>query len=341
MREIINEANGWQQNNQSIALATVVKTWGSAPRKAGAKMALTAAGAMAGSVSGGCVEGAVVEAGQATLASSTAQLLEFGVADETAWTVGLACGGKIDVFVEPFDPTVQGIVADWIAHEKAGAVATIIRGPAAQIGRKLVLTATEILYDSTEDVSLRDRMLTESRAALTERKHRRTQLANTEIELFVDVIMPAPTIVIVGGVHIAQGLIPMAQTLGFRPIVIDPRRAFGSSERFPDMPLYAEWPRKAFPKISINESTAIVLLTHDPKIDDQALAFALPSAAFYIGALGSSKTAAKRRARLREAGYSEAEIGRIHGPIGLRINSKTPEEIALSIMAELISVYRS
>ncbi|MGB1249214.1 MAG: XdhC family protein [Candidatus Promineifilaceae bacterium] len=340
MREIIQEVNEWREANQPISLATVVKTWGSAPRKAGAKMALTASGTMAGSVSGGCVEGAVVEAGQVTLETQQAQLLAFGVADETAWTVGLACGGKIDVFVEPFNPQVQQIVSSWVAEEKAGAVATIIQGPEEQVGQKLVLTKDAVLFD-TLSPSLKAAVTRESQTALKDRRHRRIQLPDTAIEIFVDVIMPAPTVVIVGGVHIAQGLIPIAKTLGFQPIVIDPRRAFGSAERFPAMPLYAEWPRKAFPKITINEATAIVLLTHDPKIDDQALAFALPSAAFYIGALGSSKTAAKRRARLEEAGYTAAQIGRIHGPVGLNINSKTPEEIALSIMAELISIYRS
>ena len=340
MREIINEANNWQQNEQAIALATVVRTWGSAPRKTGSKMAVAASGAMAGSVSGGCVEGAVVEAGQSTLTTGQGQLLEFGVADEMAWTVGLACGGKIDVFVEPFNVDVRSIVSDWIATDQAGAVTTIIRGEVGQIGRKLLATAHELLYDDI-DPMLKLNILQETRAAIKERKHRRVQLPNTDIEIFVDVIMPPPTLIMIGGVHIAQGLIPIAETLGFKSIVIDPRRAFGSDARFPNVPLYAEWPRKAFPKLSINESTAIALLTHDPKIDDQALAFVLPSNAFYIGALGSSKTAAKRRARLAEAGYSEAEIGRIHGPIGLNIHSKTPEEIALAIMAQIISVYRS
>ena len=344
MREIINESNEWRQNDEQIALATVVRTWGSAPRKVGAKMALTSGGAMAGSVSGGCVEGAVVEAGMETLHSGGGKLLEFGVADETAWTVGLACGGMIDVFVEPFDADLQQIVSGWVANELAGAVATVIgteSAPDALIGRKIAMQNGSVVYDTYQSDMYRPMILYAIEKALKARQGIRYLIPDSTVEIFVDVIMPSPTLIIVGGVHIAQALIELAQVMGFKPTVIDPRRAFGSTERFPDVPLIQQWPRKAFPGISLNESTAIALLTHDPKIDDQALAFALPSSAFYIGALGSKKTAATRNSRLVEAGYTQEQIDRIHGPIGLNINAQTPEEIALAVMGEIISAYRS
>ena len=338
MREIIEEANEWRNDGKPIALATVVKTWGSAPRKVGAKMAISAEGAMAGSVSGGCVEGAVVESALATIEASNTTLLEFGVADETAWTVGLACGGMIDVFVEPFDAAIQRQVDGWIANDEAGAVISILKGMEDVLGKKATLHNG--VWSGGISAELDPEIEQIARAALSKRKHQRAMLSDEQTEIFVDVIMPPPTLIIVGGVHIAQALIEIAQVMGFKPIIIDPRRAFGSSERFPDVQLLQEWPRKAFPQLTINQSTAIALLTHDPKIDDQALAHVLTSRAFYIGALGSKKTAAKRHERLLAEGYDEGVIGRIHGPIGLNINAQTPEEIALAVMGEIIAAYR-
>lgn len=340
MREIIEQANKWRKENRPIALATVIKTWGSAPRKVGAKMIVSNDNAMAGSVSGGCVEGAVVEAAQNALAENHTELLEFGVADETAWTVGLACGGMIDVFVEPFDQTVQEIVSGWIANEQAGAVTTVIGGFEKAIGRKILLQNDEIVFDSYESEIYRQMILYATRRALANRKSTRYLVPDSNIEIFIDVIMPSPTLIIIGGVHIAQALIEIGQVVGFRAIVIDPRRAFGSIERFPAVPLHQEWPRKAFEHVPLNAASAVVLLTHDPKIDDQALEKVLPSKAFYIGALGSSKTAAKRVKRLEEGGFSAEQTARIHGPVGLDINAKTPEEIALAIMGEIIAAYR-
>ncbi len=338
MREIIEQANKWRADNRPITLATVIKTWGSAPRKVGAKMIVSDDNAMAGSVSGGCVEGAVVEAANAVLVGGQPSLLEFGVADETAWTVGLACGGMIDVFVERLEPQVQEIVAEWIANEQAGEVVTVIGGE--EIGRKLLFQNDTIIYDTHHSTDLHEPILQITRRAFANRKSGRFHIPDSTHEVFVDVIMPAPTLIIVGGVHIAQALIAIGQVVGFRAVVIDPRRAFGSAERFPDVPLHQEWPRKAFEHVVINEASAVVLLTHDPKIDDQALAKVLPSPAFYIGALGSNKTAAKRVKRLEEGGFSAEQIARIHGPIGLDINAKTPEEIALAIMGEIILAYR-
>lgn len=334
MREIIEQTNKWrdEDKNEQIALATVIKTWGSAPRKTAAKMAITANSQMVGSVSGGCVEGAVVEQAINVLDANQPELLHFGVADETAWEVGLACGGSIDVFVERFDPAVQSTVDQWIKDEQAGAIGTIITGD--KVGQKMFITNDKVTGEISHPAAQ-----SAIETAVAQRKSQRIEL-DEQTALFVDVIMPSPQLIIVGGVHIAVALVELAQVVDFRPVIVDPRRAFGSAERFPDVPLLQMWPRKAFEEVVVNESTAVALLTHDPKIDDQALAAVLGSKAFYIGALGSKKTAAKRTARLQSAGYPDDQINAIYGPIGLRINAQTPEEIALAIMGEIISAWR-
>lgn len=333
MHEVIQDIDQWLENKQPIALATVVQTWGSAPRKAGAKMALTPEGAISGSVSGGCVEGAVFEEGTAALTHNRPKLLHFGVADETAWDVGLACGGTIEVFVEPLDTAVYTFMRDLIQTDQAGATMTVIHGPEALLGNRLAVSR-----DGRRVGTLGSEALDEA-AVAAERPFmhpQRLQLTD-EVELFVDTVRPAPALVMVGGVHIAQALAHMAQLLGYRTIVVDPRRAFGSQARFPHVDtLIQKWPKKAFAEINLTPETAVALLTHDPKIDDPALAEVLETAVFYIGALGSNKTHAKRVQRLKDAGFSDETIARIHGPIGLDIGAGTPEEIALSIMAEIV-----
>jgi xanthine dehydrogenase accessory factor len=335
MKEIISDIDNWLSQGQTeIALATVIQTWGSAPRKAGAKMAFTANGSISGSVSGGCVEGAVIEAGNEVLASGTPQHLHFGVADETAWEVGLACGGTIDVFVERLDLDVYELLRDLVLQDKAGTCVTLLHGQQELVGRKWIQTRN-------------GRSLNQLPPAIT---HQLTNLPSTsqrhqlsdDLELFVEQFRPAPTLILVGGVHIAVALTNMAKTLGFRTIVIDPRRAFGSHDRFPHADqLLTLWPQKAFAELEITPETAVALLTHDPKIDDPALEIVLFSPAFYIGALGSRKTHAKRVERLQKKGIDAAQISRIHAPIGLNLNAQTPEEIALSIMAEVIQAYRN
>ncbi len=338
MQEIIPAIDRWLADGRApIALATVIQTWGSAPQRAGAKMAVNAAGEMAGSVSGGCVEGAVVEAAQQTLANGRPQLLHFGVADETAWGVGLACGGSIDVFVEPLDEAAYAFQRRLIRQNEAGAVITIIRGPGQWLGKKLLVGSDGRLQNhlSPELDSLAAPQAQNVAAAQP------VQLTR-EIEVFVDAIRPSPTLVIVGGVHIAIPLTVYARELGYKTIVVDPRRAFASRGRFPRVDeLITAWPQKAFAEIELTEDTAVALLTHDPKIDDPALEIALNSPVFYIGALGSRRTHAKRCQRLRDKGFTEAQIGRIHGPIGLNIHAVTPAEIALSIMAELVQQNRA
>ena len=333
MKEVIDDINRWQAENQPVALATVVQTWGSAPRKVGAKMALTPDGRIAGSVSGGCVEGAVFEEGTAALQANRPKLLHFGVADETAWDVGLACGGTIEVFVEPLDTAVYQFIHNLIQNDEAGAAITVIRGPEELLGRKLAVSRAGEQVGTLGDTALNAQAI----AAEAKAVHpQRVQLAD-EVEVFIDTVRPAPTLIMVGGVHIAIALTSYAKTLGYRTLVIDPRRAFGSDERFPHVDqLIQAWPDKAFTEVKITPETAVALLTHDPKIDDPALKIILQERPFYIGALGSRKTHAKRVERLRGYGFSDEQIGRIHGPIGLDIGAQTPEEIALSVMAEIV-----
>ncbi len=335
MKEVIDDINRWLAEKQPVALATVVQTWGSAPRKAGAKMALTLDGRIIGSVSGGCVEGAVIEEGTAVLQTNQPKLLHYGVADETAWDVGLACGGTIEVFVERLDTAVYHFIHTLIQNDEAGAAITVIRGPEALLGRKLAVSRAGERLGTLGDAAL-DAQAIDVEATLV---HPQRVELSEEIELFIDTVRPAPTLIMVGGVHIAVALTSYARTLGYRTLVIDPRRAFGSDERFPHVDqLIQAWPDKAFAEITITEETAVALLTHDPKIDDPALKIILKANPFYIGALGSNKTHAKRVERLRGYGFSDTEIGLIHGPIGLNIGAQTPEEIALAIMAEIVQV---
>ncbi len=338
MQEIIQDVDQWlHAQDEPIAIATVVQTWGSAPRKTGAKMGILPSGGMSGSVSGGCVEGAVFAEAVGTIETKTAKLLHFGVADETAWEVGLACGGIIEIFVEPLNRELYAFHHNLLTQNEAGAVVTIIQGSAEQLGQKMGFSR------SGKRVGSLGADLDALAIAAEEKVQRPSRLQLTaEVEVFIDTVRPAPTLIIVGGVHIAIPLIHYAQQVGFKTTIIDPRRAFGSEERFPHVDkLIQAWPQKAFADISISRETAVALLTHDPKIDDPALEAILDSPAFYIGALGSKKTHSKRIARLQEKGVSAAQINQIHAPIGLNIHAQTPAEIALAVMAEIINAYRS
>lgn len=336
MRDILPDLEKWRAGDQPIALATVIQTWGSSPRRAGAKMALTPDGKITGSVSGGCVESAVFEAGVDVLRSNRPQLLHFGVADETAWEVGLACGGSIDIFVKPLDMEFFVPLRSTWTDEKSGVLVTVIRGPAELLGREMLVGEDGRITGSIND-ELDSRAAAAAKETLIQGDSRRAMLTE-EVELFLEVIAPPPTLIAVGGVHITIALMTLAKTLGYRTIVIDPRSAFGNEIRFPHVDrLIQSWPQEAFQQIPLTRSTAVAMLTHDPKLDDPALKIALPSPAFYVGALGSKLTQAKRRQRLLEEGLTEEQLDRLHGPIGLKINAETPEEIAISIMAEIVA----
>ena len=337
MSEIYPEIKKWMASGQETALATVVQTWGSSPRAVGAKMAVNEQGELCGSVSGGCVEGAVVDACLTTLEERTPDLLHFGVADETAWEVGLACGGKIDVFVQLVSETMLEGFRRAVEEKQGLVIAAVITGPAAILGQHLLLLEDGHRKGNIDHGESAE-ILSAAEDALKSGKCQRIDL-DEGIEVFVDVMLPPPILVIVGGVHIAVALVKIAKAVGYQTIIVDPRRQFGSQERFPGVDqLIQEWPDQALDDIGLNNGTAVAVLTHDPKIDDPGLIKALPSDAFYVGALGSQKTQASRRERLLASGISPDDLARLRGPIGLDLGGRSPEEIALAIMAEIIQV---
>jgi xanthine dehydrogenase accessory factor len=339
MRDILSDLEGWQRDGKSVALATVVQTWGSSPRRLGAKMGITSDGRISGSVSGGCVENAVVEAGIKSLETGRPQLLHFGVADETAWEVGLACGGSIEVFVNQLQDDIYRSLHSILDEERSAVLATVIKGPREILGRELLLQEDS---NRTGTISSEwdEKVVKLAREVISRAMTHRVSL-NEDVEIFLEPILPSPTLVIVGGVHIAIALASLAKTLGYRTVMVDPRKAWANEERFPHVDqLISEWPERAFKKVRVTRSTAIVMLTHDPKLDDPAAKIALSGPAFYVGALGSKKTAIKRHERLLKDGLSESGLARLHAPIGLDIGAQTPEEIALAIMAEVVNAHR-
>jgi len=338
MRDILPDMDRWREEDTSIALATVVQTWGSSPRRVGSKMAFTLDGKITGSVSGGCVENAVVEAGMEALETNLPRLLHFGVADETAWDVGLACGGSIDIFVKPLDIRFFEALHSTMLDEEPAVLVTVVRGPQDLLGREILVRDKSAL--GTLGIEWDEKVLKLAIETLAQGLSRRFLLSES-VEVFLEVILPPSTLILVGGVHIAIALTSLAQTLGYRTILIDPRTAWSTVERFPHVDqIIQAWPQEAFRKVKLTRSTAVAMLTHDPKLDDPAVKIALNSPAFYVGALGSKSTRAKRRERLLNDGVSELQLSRLHAPIGLDIGAETPEEIALAIMAEIVEAHR-
>jgi xanthine dehydrogenase accessory factor len=299
----------WHRAGRGAVLATVVETWGSAPRRVGAQLVVSGAGEMEGSVSGGCVEGAVVVEAMEMVGGAEGRMLEFGVSDDEAFAVGLACGGRIKVWVEP----VVAMGADVLAALVA-----------ARAERRAVAYEVNVETGARRMVS----------AEAWPERFRKDQ-SGFEGEVFVHVHNPPLRMIVVGAVHIAQALVPMARMAGYDPVLVDPRPAFGAEARFPGERIVDEWPDEALDAIGLDARTAVVTLTHDPKLDDPAIERALRSEVFYLGCLGSTRTHAKRVARLQEAGFSEAEIGRIHAPVGLDIGAQGPGEIAVSVMGQV------
>jgi xanthine dehydrogenase accessory factor len=339
MRDILPAINKWLEQGEQIAVATVIQTWGSSPRRVGANMAITLTGKTAGSVSGGCVEGAVIQAGMDTLKSGQPQLLHFGVADETAWQVGLACGGTIEVFIRPLDPLAFNSLHSALEKPIQAVSVIVINGPLKLMGKELLFSRERKLYGDFEK-NFEQTVSEIASQTFIDRRSGRTVLKSIPgaVEIFSEFIPAPPALVMVGGVHIALGLSSMARIMGYQTVIVDPRRAFGNTERFDSVDrLIQSWPEEAFTQLELTEDTAVIVLSHDPKIDDPALKLAFASPAFYIGALGSRSTQAKRRERLLEAGISEAQLARLHAPVGLKIGAQTPEEIALSILAEVIA----
>jgi xanthine dehydrogenase accessory factor len=342
MRDLVREISEWFASGESVALATVVSTWGSSPRPMGSMMAISSGHKIAGSVSGGCVEGAVVETALEVLGGAPARLLKFGVADETAWDVGLACGGSIEVFVAPLPEATFEQLRSLEAARQPYLAASVTGGPARYVGQMLTARTGEILPAGGEVGLIADWLEPRLSDLLARDKPLHTVApGEAEYELFIDIFKPPERLVIVGGVHIAIALARLARLIGYETIVIDPRRMFAAEERFPDVDrLIQAWPQEAFPDLELTPSTAVAILTHDPKIDDPAVIAALASPAFYIGVLGSRKTHAARIQRLERSGVTKPALARLHAPIGLDLGAQSPEEIALSILAEIVATRR-
>jgi len=306
----------WHRDGNGAALATVVQTWGSAPRRVGAQLAISGDGRIEGSVSGGCVEGAVIVEALEALEDGKPRMLEFGVSDEDAFAVGLACGGTIRVLVEPIGAALPvEMLAELVTARAA-------RQPLAYVVN-LDRNARHLVRDGYPDRMRMDRSGFEA-----------------DGQTFVAVHNPPLRLIVVGAVHIAQALVPMARIAGYDPVLIDPRDAFGSAARFPGETILHDWPDEAVAALGLDARTAMVLLTHDPKLDDPALESALRADCFYIGALGSTRTHAKRVDRMQTAGFHADQIARIHGPVGLDIGAAGPAEIAVAILAQMTAVLR-
>lgn len=315
-------ALNWHRAGRGAVLATVVETWGSAPRQPGSQLAIAGDGTFMGSVSGGCVEGAVVTEAVEALADGHARLLTFGVSDDQAFAVGLACGGTIRVLVEPVGQALsEAMLADIVAARAARRSVAYLVNPRTWERR---------LFGGGSDPM----------AAVVDTRMRADKSGMEDGDWFVAIHNPPLRMIVVGAVHIAQALLPMARACGYDPTVIDPRGAFAAEARFPGEVISDEWPDEAMAALRPDARTAVVTLTHDPKLDDPALLAALGSPAFYIGCLGSTRTHAKRLDRLRVAGVTDAQIARLHAPVGLDIGAKSPAEIAVSIVAQITQTLR-
>ena len=305
MREVLDELSEWTRAGEEIALATVVETWGSSPRPLGSKMVVTRSGKMAGSVSNGCIEGAVFEEAQKVLESGEPKLAAFGVADDVAFEVGLACGGHIEVFVQPLRKV----------HEQL--ISTLKRNVPATLRTNLATGEAELTVGTPAGA----------------------ELAHRDGDLFVEPFRRPANLIIIGAIHIAIPLHRLAKLMGYRVTVVDARAKFATRERFPEADeLIVAWPDEAMSKLAIDNSTYVVVLTHDPKFDLPALRSVLTKDAGYIGAIGSRKTNQNRFDALRAEGFTEDQLSRVHGPIGLDLGGRGADETALGILAEITAV---
>ena len=319
--DIPERALDWHQAGRGAVLATVVQTWGSAPRPVGSQLAISGDGEIAGSVSGGCIEGAVILEALELLRAARHGVLEFGVSDETAFDAGLACGGTIRILLEPVGEVLpEPLLSVLVAARKARCQIAYVVDPDRGARR---------LADQDDPVL---------GPALAERF--RKDASGFEGDSFVAIHNPPLRMVVVGAVHIAQPLAAMARLTGFDVTLVDPRPVFGSAARFPGEVIEEDWPDAALARHGLDARTAVITLTHDPKLDDPAIETALAANPFYIGCLGSKRTQGQRVARLRDRGFGETAIARIHGPVGLDIGALSPAEIAVSILAEVVAVLR-
>lgn len=322
--DLLDTAEAWLAEYGRVALATVVATWGSSPVPVGGQMVVAPDEAFAGSVSGGCVEADVIAEAADVLVHGGPRTLGFGVADETAWAAGLPCGGGIRVHIERLTRELDRAALERLQAARRARQTVAVMTPLGG-GERLVFEAGEA---APAEVA-------EALAAGQSRLH-----AGHVGELFIQVLTPPPLMIVVGATHIAQVLVSLARLAGYEIIIVDPRAAFASPARFGGTEILAEWPEDAFRTLPLDDATAVVVVAHVARIDDQALVSALKSHCRYVGALGSKRNHAKRVERLAARGLAPADIARIRAPIGIDIGARTPPEIALSIMAEVVQAFR-
>ena len=346
MHDVLLELEQWWRAGERTAVGTVVGTWRSAPRQPGAAMLVGPDGSAVGSVSGGCVEGAVYDLGVAVRASGHAVLQRYGVSDDDAFAVGLTCGGIIDVFVEAVDresfPDFDSVAAD-IRDGRPVAIATVLSGDPDRVGRRVVVREDAIsgsLGSPRLDGAVRDDatgLLLQGRTGLIhygpdgERR-------GDELTVFVNSFAPRPRMIVFGAIDFAAALVRQGALLGYRVTVCDARPTFATAKRFPHADeVIVEWPHRYLAKAEVDERTVLCVLTHDPKFDVPLLEVALRMPVAYVGAMGSRKTNDDRLAQLRERGLTDTELARLHAPIGLDIGARTPDETAVSIAAEIVA----
>ena len=350
MKELLPTIDAWGEASASAGRAVVIRTFGSAPRPEGAVLLATADGRIAGSVSGGCVEGAAAEEIERARRTGHSRVIRYGISDEQAWDVGLACGGTIDVLVEPAIPTAALKAArESVASGGRGTVVLTPLppdSPPPEFGEHRpghgAPPAASLRFDDAGlhgtlgDPALDAALVDAARQALRRGASRTLELGGRS--LFMEAFPVRPRLVIVGATEIARSLASIAGTLGYERVVIDARPAFGARERFPDVEqLMNDWPDDAFEAIGLGSDDAVAVLSHDPKFDEPAIAEAFRRGARYVGAVGSRKTQADRRSRLREAGVTDEDLARLRGPIGLDLGGRASAETALAIMAEIVA----
>jgi xanthine dehydrogenase accessory factor len=328
VRDVLETLERWAATGAPVAIATVVGTERSAPRDPGAVLAVSESGDVAGSVTGGCVEPAVFEEAREVLAGGEARLRTYGIADEEAFEVGLPCGGTVHIFVDEMDPATIDPLAKAIEEERPVARVVPVSGPNAGAER-LVFADDEVSDDVGRTAQ---ELLAAGETALV-------QVGDDDV--FVDSFAPRPNMYVFGAVDHAAAVAEIGRFLGYKVTVCDARAKFVTPERFPEADeLVVEWPDRFLERSPVDERTAICVLTHDHKFDIPALKAALATNAGYIGAMGSRRTTEQRAELLRAEGVSDDELTRIHAPIGLRIGARTPQEVAVSVAAQLIEVLR-
>jgi len=352
VRDILDQIGKWWDAGESFGLATVVQTFSSAPREPGAALAVSPDGEVVGSVSGGCVEGAVYELSGEVSASGQAVLQRYGVSDDTAFSVGLTCGGIIDIFVEPVSRDSYpefGEIAAAVRDEQPVAVATVIAGPGVIGARRIIWPADREQGRASGSLGSGDRldqavdddargMLAQGLTAVR-RYGPDGERRGDELSVFVQSFAPPPRMLVFGAIDFAAAVARIGKFLGYRVTVCDARPVFATSARFPDADeVITDWPHRYLSSVSTDDRTVICVLTHDPKFDVPVLEVALRVPAAYIGAMGSRRTHDDRLDRLREAGLSEEELARLRSPVGLDLGARTPEETAVAIAAELIQL---